>query len=203
MQSLTPPDAVVADFGKTIKAPLSKETNIGPLYTLAPEVNGSSYDGKIDIWSFGLACFDTIFPSVRAPWGVSTRIQSLEQHRALLDKVTEYGSRGQDHALLAQLLEQLLAWDASRRPSATEALAYPFFALCPVQHEPLQPPHSGSGHVDNKPSKITKTSHREQEASPPASPTWQGAENAATKKHQDSSFARTPQLSPTQENTPL
>jgi serine/threonine protein kinase len=165
---------------------------------LPSEVNGGRYDAKIDIWSFGLACFHTIFPP-----SVFERVQSLKQHTALMDTITEYASRGQHHALFAHLLKQLLAWSAYQRPSATQALAHPFFALCPAQPEPVPPRHAGSSHDADRPSKIVNTTPQEQEVSPPASPARQGAENVATKQQRGLSCARGSQLSLTHENTPL
>ncbi|KAI4087576.1 MAG: hypothetical protein LQ344_006687 [Seirophora lacunosa] len=56
VMSERPPRAVLGDFGKAVQAPCHRDRQIGPIKTLAPEVDGENlYDAKIDVWSMGIA----------------------------------------------------------------------------------------------------------------------------------------------------
>ena len=62
MMSFNPPRAVLADFGKAVKADTSKDNHIGSAHTRAPEVDGKiSYNNKIDVWSLGFAWMNVLF----------------------------------------------------------------------------------------------------------------------------------------------
>ncbi|KAL8641275.1 MAG: hypothetical protein Q9228_001894 [Teloschistes exilis] len=61
--SRVPPEAVLHDFGKAIKAPRDHRTDLGPRFTLAPEVDGmTKYNNKIDIWSLAFSFCQIAFP---------------------------------------------------------------------------------------------------------------------------------------------
>ncbi len=53
--SENPPRAAICDYGKAIEAEVSRDTRIGPIHTLAPEVwtaAESGYTRSIDVWAF-------------------------------------------------------------------------------------------------------------------------------------------------------
>jgi serine/threonine protein kinase len=162
IQSLVPPIVVIGDFGKTCLAAQDTVTTLGPIYTLAPEVNGKPYDNKIDIWCLGLAWLFSISPKSTRGF---QRVITEKQHADLMRVLSKYASRGLNHALLADLLEQMLSFNPQKRPSATQALRHPFFNLCsplPRTEHPL-----GAHPTESRPFKKLKTI---QAASPPDSP---------------------------------
>ncbi|KAI4269602.1 MAG: hypothetical protein L6R35_006680 [Caloplaca aegaea] len=145
--SLNPPRAVLGDFGKTIRAQSHKDRQIGPIKTLAPEVDGSTYyDAKIDIWSWGV-----VFMCAFAPFlnHLYERMSTPQWHHRATDWLAEKENELGLDSLAAQLIRCVLAKDPEQRPSAARTLEHPCFH----RNTPRQPgssiaprsPHGYSG----------------------------------------------------------
>ena len=62
VMSLDPPQAVLCDYGKARHRLKERDTRLGPIPTLAPEVDGvTDYNNKIDIWGIGYVCCWILF----------------------------------------------------------------------------------------------------------------------------------------------
>lgn len=65
VMSLSPPKAILCDFDKARQASSHCDTHIGPIPTLAPEVDGYTwYNSSIDIWGIGYVCCWILFPNL-------------------------------------------------------------------------------------------------------------------------------------------
>jgi len=117
--SLAPPRAAICDFGKCARAARARDSLIGPVYTLAPEVDGKRwYDGAIDVWSLGLVLLRAYVPKLAA-----TRLGALDHGRAVGLVADILGIRSPNEARLGLLIADMIAWRAADRPSAAQALA--------------------------------------------------------------------------------
>ncbi|KAI4143803.1 MAG: hypothetical protein LQ341_002813 [Variospora aurantia] len=107
--SLNPPRAVLGDFGKTIRAQSHKDRQIGPIKTLAPEVDGSTYyDAKIDIWSWGV-----VFMCAFAPYlnHLYDRMSTPQWHHRATDWLAEKENELGLDSLAAQLIRYIRSKD--------------------------------------------------------------------------------------------
>lgn len=136
--ALSPPEAALCDFGRTIEAEESTDTAIGPKCTLAPEVWGPRpYNNKVDVWSLAFAWVDTFKPGIPRPEYMDHTthcliinfIQSLVETKKILEQ-------------FAILLGQMLSWDPRARISSEEALQHPCWKgiFIPEQHKNESPP---------------------------------------------------------------
>jgi len=115
--SADPAQAGLCDFGKATRTKTSKEPALGPKYTLAPEVDGvRSYDSKIDIWALGLVFYRMMLPG--------QQVVRLDEHKHDLAMRTlqRAQQRSAADAGLYGLIMEMLAWKATERPTAGEAL---------------------------------------------------------------------------------
>jgi len=120
VMSLSPPKAVLCDFGKARHASSHRDTHIGPIPTLAPEVNGQTwYDKKIDIWGIGYVCCWILFPKF-----VFDIRPNKAWHSGAMAHLSEYENIGPTESRFANLIRQMLAWTPAHRPSAAEALQH-------------------------------------------------------------------------------
>lgn len=124
VMSLSPPKAVLCDFGKARHASTHRDTHIGPIPTLAPEVDGQTwYDSKIDIWGIGYVCCWILFP------GFISKHYDIRPdktwHTKAMTHLSGYESNGPMESSFADLIRQMLAWTPVHRPSAAEALQHP------------------------------------------------------------------------------
>ncbi|KAL8825516.1 MAG: hypothetical protein Q9170_007760 [Blastenia crenularia] len=164
--SLEPCRAVVCDFGKAIQMGYDREGRLGPINTVAPEVDGSNfYNQKIDIWSLAFSYCQLAFPSryrgfdptkpVSRGW--LANMTSHLQQRALVSK------RNKDQT---NLLLQMLAWNPRDRISAADALTHPYFTRRPPPEHPLSPTsHKIPTTVQPAPDAKMQPPHRAQPAS--------------------------------------
>ena len=133
--ALTPiPTAKVCDFGMVTTETRSKDSFIGPPFSLAPEVPGNvngtapegggrggldgrgMYDRRIDVWSLAYARFRALkssLPAVRVDRAVSREMKGF---------LEEWGAVSTHQGDLARLMIRMLAWDPYSRPSAEDAL---------------------------------------------------------------------------------
>lgn len=161
--SMNPPKAAIADFGETVHAQFATDSRIGPIPTLAPEVdainNADRYSNKIDIWSFGLACLYLLFPDAR---GLRNERVKEEKYSKILGSLKRFSEDGGHGKLFADLLRKMLNWDPSTRISARDALSEPFFQLC-------APVPASNSPTSDRPAKMMKTGsvqgHRHQQSS--------------------------------------
>ena len=124
IMSLSPPNAVLCDFGKARHALAHRDTHIGPIPTLAPEVDGQTwYDSKIDIWGIGYVCCWILLPKFVSKY-FDIRPDEAWHTRAM-DHLSEYESSGPMESSFADLVRQMLSWNPAHRPSAARALQHP------------------------------------------------------------------------------
>ncbi|KAL8974945.1 MAG: hypothetical protein Q9197_000833 [Variospora fuerteventurae] len=155
--SLNPPRAVLGDFGKTIRAQSHKDRQIGPIKTLAPEVDGSTYyDAKIDIWSWGV-----VFMCAFAPYlnHLYDRMSTPQWHHRATDWLAEKEKELGLDSLVAQLIRHVLAKNPEQRPSAARTLEHPCFH----RNTPRQPGSSIAPRPSHGYSGIART-HSEQQS---------------------------------------
>ncbi|KAI4264746.1 MAG: hypothetical protein L6R42_000156 [Xanthoria sp. 1 TBL-2021] len=98
----TPPEAVLGDFGKTIKAESASDNCLGPIYTRAPEVDSQTqYTNKVDLWSLGSVLLRVIEPDRHPPSG---QPPSFQWHQSLI-QYTENAKRDIAGSLEADVLD--------------------------------------------------------------------------------------------------
>ncbi|KAL8692020.1 MAG: hypothetical protein Q9224_004045, partial [Gallowayella concinna] len=152
IMSLEPPRALLGDFGKTIRAVTHNDPRIGPIDTLAPEIdpNGHNhYDNKIDVWSFAFAMHRAIFQWYHLSYS-SGRV-TRQWHKEALHCIDMAVTRKRLTAGVSRLMHAMLEWDPSKRISAADALEHPFFqqdappslpsASASASQSQLPPPH--------------------------------------------------------------
>lgn len=128
VMSLVPPRAVLCDYGKARHAPWHVDSHIGPIPTLAPEVDGHArYDNKIDIWGIGYVCCGILFPSFQRKFLLRNNSGRPDRswHIGIMALLSEYQSSGPTESSFADLVRQMLAWTPRHRASAAEALRHP------------------------------------------------------------------------------
>ena len=116
--ALDPPLAAICDYGKAVRKESSTNSYIGPIFTLAPEVqqHGPRYDKRIDIWSLAYAWYRTLFPE--SP----TRRVDRPLLQEMLKKLDRFKKEGEVQQGLADLMSTMLAWDPDKRISIEKAL---------------------------------------------------------------------------------
>lgn len=158
--SRVPAQAVLHDFGKAIKAPQDHRTNLGPMFTLAPEVDGMTrYNNKIDIWSLAFSFCQIAFP--RLLEGLHPHLRTTP---AWLDQTLRHLKNFRDsnpskEAAPIDLIIGMLARDPDLRLSATQALKHRCFAsdsetsdqLLPRKASRLEPATTRSDRPDAAP----------------------------------------------------
>ena len=126
--SIDPPASVLCDYGKAHQEPTSTESRIGPIPTLAPEVdtdNVRTYDNKIDLWGIGYACSRMLFYDYMTK-NLNNRVRPNEAwHIAIMAQLTQYARRGHLESSFADLVRKMLAWNPKDRPTALQALEHP------------------------------------------------------------------------------
>jgi serine/threonine protein kinase len=133
-----PGSAVLADLEEMCLSKIGQNLGDGfmgtPCYT-APEVwNEQMYDEKIDLWSFGMTLYVTgvrAFPFV-GEFGSLEMIEEIQQGLPNYRKSWGFQKVSME---LKELIEALLAFDPAQRPSAEEALEFPWFADLPKWQE--------------------------------------------------------------------
>jgi len=116
-----PPRAAICDYGKAIEAEVSRDTGIGPIHTLAPEVwtaAESGYTRSIDVWAFGYAIANILGYLPRAPY---PRI-SHDRHSEIFNNLRTHAEGVPEDEGIVDLAIRMLAWDPSERLTAAEAL---------------------------------------------------------------------------------
>ena len=113
-----PPFGVLCDFGKAIQKQWATDAHIGPVYSRAPEVNGTNrYSNKIDIFSCGQAfanillerMFGSVFYQLTNGPGQMPPAQLIRN----LDVVGQYGSR---HRHISDIIKDMLSINTLNRP---------------------------------------------------------------------------------------
>ena len=153
VMSVDPPRAVLCDYGKATRSSKANEHRLGPIPTIAPEVDGKTeYDNKIDIWGLGYVCCWVLFPAyfARMVDNHKTPKRNVSWYTGLLELVRGYRQQGgPEERSFADLARGMIEWDPRGRPTAAQALQYP----C-MRQRPLQEIEADSGPA----SKVAKTS---------------------------------------------
>lgn len=114
------PEAVLCDFGKATSEPFSRDTRIGPIRTLAPEVWGNTeYTVKIDLWAWAYAVAEILGYSTDTDEKI-TVVRLAKMHTML----SRHGEDVPEDQPLVYLLYQLLVWNPTNRLSVDKALAH-------------------------------------------------------------------------------
>ena len=118
ISSLSPPSAVLCDFGKATREASSNLYQLGPIPTLAPEIDGRRfYNSKIDVWSLALAWYHTFFPhKCNRAMGEGTYAQLMSDLDTLAEGEDVLGRQ------LIELMKAMLRRDPTKRISAADAL---------------------------------------------------------------------------------
>ncbi|KAI9677073.1 MAG: hypothetical protein M1817_006912 [Caeruleum heppii] len=131
--SLRPPRTALCDYGKAIEAVCSKQTTIGPVHTLAPEVwtakRQGPYGPSIDVWAYGYTIAEVLGYH---GWADNPPIRP-ERHQAILAMLQNHMHKCPEDEDLVDLATRMLAWDPERRPTAAEALEHRCWA--PVRNQ--------------------------------------------------------------------
>jgi serine/threonine protein kinase len=138
--SLVPPSAVLCDYGKARQTDRHIDTHLGPIASLAPEVDGQNrYDNKIDIWGIGYVCCEILFPEYQHNF--RARNQNIPPNRAwhngAMGFLLGYAKQGSAESSFANLILDMLAWRPADRPTAAEALKHPCMPPDPPSLESL------------------------------------------------------------------
>lgn len=136
VMSLDPPHAVLCDYGKARHSLREVDSRIGPIPTLAPEVDGiTRYTNKIDIWGIGYVCAQILFPEYQRAKVDKSKPPSrnIPWYLGLKPLIQEFCKRGPLERSFGDLVDKMLEWEPSGRPSAAEALAHPCMRLAPLE----------------------------------------------------------------------
>ena len=132
--SREPPELVLCDMGKMTQKKHASSANLGPLPSIAPEVDLSNkfklYDSKIDICSYGYGILQTICcgPGSEALFSHDAiTLPRLTRIHRILDEW--YEEANAEEKLLVELLRRMMQFSSTDRISAKEALRHPFFEL--------------------------------------------------------------------------
>ncbi|KAI4162412.1 MAG: hypothetical protein LQ342_003978 [Letrouitia transgressa] len=121
--SVDPPRSVLGDFGKAMKGLSANFSHLGPVHTVAPEVDGkSNYSELIDIWSLGFSLFGVILSKYQAEKVVKGERITKELHDWATECLRIYSRQGTLEAQVAELLKLMLAWDPKKRILAVKIL---------------------------------------------------------------------------------
>ena len=149
VMSLDPPRGVLCDYGKARRSLKEKDSRIGPIPTLAPEVDGENYyDNKIDIWGIGYVCCCILFPAYQRQRVDNFRRpnQNLKWYVGLTPLLATYQERGPLERSFGDFVTNLIAWEPKSRLTAAQALQHP----CMQQDSPLE--------IEERPAKVVKAS---------------------------------------------
>lgn len=114
--STSPPQAILCDFGKAVKAPKAFETTIGPIPFLAPEVGEpNGYTNKIDIWGVGIVCCWILFPNAISDHITKKKRPDTKFVATMLGMLSEYKAKGKQEKSFAHLIEGMLRWRVENR----------------------------------------------------------------------------------------
>ena len=94
---------------------------IGPKPTLAPEISHRGlrrYDNKIDVWSFGYACCNILFPL----YCQNQEPTDDDWHNDIVDKIASYRLIGAEEYRLGSVISRMLVREPERRITAQDAL---------------------------------------------------------------------------------
>ena len=119
--NLSPPRAVLFDFGKTTCSLESDDWFIGSQYSHAPEVTTClGYDRSIDIWSWAVAAILLL----GFDWDGREKNKPLttEDHAEAINFLETLGHSRPLWMPVCRIMQGALSWDRDDRPSATEAL---------------------------------------------------------------------------------
>lgn len=124
VMSRNPSASALIDFEKTIRVETATSWRIGPIYTQAPEIDGSRpYDKSSDMWSFGYALTRVCASKTRTlPSHEVDNRQSrawVQDAHALLD---EFAKLSPAHHELAILAKRILQYEPNDRLTAQTAL---------------------------------------------------------------------------------
>lgn len=149
VMSLDPPQGVLCDYGKARRSLKEKDSRIGPIPTLAPEVDGEGYyDSKIDVWGLGYVCCCILFPAYQRQRVDNLRPpnRNLKWYVGLTPLLKTYQERGPLERSFGDLVTKMIAWESENRLTAAQALQHP----CMQQDSPLE--------IEEKLVKVVKTS---------------------------------------------
>lgn len=149
VMSLDPPQGVLCDYGKARRSLNEKDSRIGPIPTLAPEVDGEAYyDSKIDVWGIGYVCCCILFPAYQRQRVDNFRPpnRNLKWYVGLTPLLEAYQERGPLERSFGDLVTKMIAWEPKSRMTAAQALQHP----CMQQDKPSA--------IEERPVKVLKTS---------------------------------------------
>ena len=127
VMSLNPLEAVLHDFGKTVKAEMhfNMSSALGPKATCAPEVKLCWYTRMIDVWAWAYAVLQAFgFCRTADEW------ITVEKRDWLQGQITAFGMQDSRRLGFAALLREMLTWDYSYRPEVEVCLAHVCWLSC-------------------------------------------------------------------------
>ena len=134
--SYDPPQAVISDFGKAIHKPVSNDTCIGPIVSLAPEVwtakEDKPYNNAIDVWAYGHAVARVLKCGGKYTQKDHSDGITKETHSYILKNLDSHAQQYEEEADLIDLIKLMLTWDSSQRITAQLALAHQCWSKIPV-----------------------------------------------------------------------
>ena len=135
VMSWHPAQAVLCDYGKAIKSTRERISTLGPIHTLAPEVDGQTdYTNKIDIWGLGFIYCAILLPEHhRKVVSGKPPSKNLAWYVGLKPLLLDYGTPGSLERSLGNLVLRMINWNSNARPSAAEALKHPCMELRSVK----------------------------------------------------------------------
>lgn len=149
VMSLDPPQGVLCDYGKARRSLKERDSRIGPIPTLAPEVNGEAYyDSKIDVWGIGYVCCCILFPAYQRQRvnNFQRPNQNLKWYVDLMPLLKAYQEQGPLERSFGDLVIKMVAWEPKARLTAAQALQHP----CMHRDGPLE--------IEERPAKAPRMS---------------------------------------------
>ena len=116
VMSESPPQAVLCDYGKTIKSKKALETTIGPIPFLAPEVGElDGYTSKIDIWGVGIVGCFILFPRAINDLVTGGKRPDTQWYAMMLGMLSTYKEKGKQQKSFAHFIEGMFCWRFQER----------------------------------------------------------------------------------------
>ncbi|EED11718.1 serine/threonine protein kinase, putative [Talaromyces stipitatus ATCC 10500] len=126
---LNPLHVSILDLGAVGKL----DSHTGTVHYIAPEMESTDYNGKVDIWASAVGCEIFLgshpWPLSVNPWRAdkNPRLDEYKKHHRCFVQSLRQNAKSETTMPVLSLIADMLNWSPKARHSALEALEYQFF----------------------------------------------------------------------------